>query len=1065
MKIFGRTIRCWIAVLALGCCALAEAATYRIEPEDFTDVGKWTIARGNGITQLKQLYANQQTGAVAQTDIDLPEGGKYYLWVRAETRNGGYRTADIKINGKKAGKYGDDKLKDFDGQAAQIWKMRKLPIELPAGKNHIEIIANSNYTRIDCLLLTTDKDFVAPTSIPDAENIPQIKIIGDKVVHVNLPTKGEKKNPPVIVFHGGRPWTANTLVFALAQAGAYVTRVDSVNLNGLGGASIKAFLEDKVEPKANDGITPAFQNLAKYKVAIFTSIPTENMAKIFTPERIEKLKQYVENGGSVVFSSAVPKNLQEILPVNLDTADTISGDDINFVLGTRPDDQLFNFLPEKFLLVNGTVLVQPTDDAQVWSYVTNSDGEKLGAFIAAKEIGKGKVIYFAFDWKRISGLKQYFAWAYGKQLITAIISKAGNIGLKPEKLADYSPVPAKQPKDDVSISITDPQMELVDREGVAKLEKIDGKTVATLPGGAKIFIDAKGKAAIAYPGQDKASIKYREVPTVRFFAAMEKLTSDTAEAVDDRVKYSKQKAPAWNLDDIRVDGATVVLDFSNQVGKISWQFKPGSLDLDGRHYEAVAERVDIKEYAGLLQTIAFEYGLKFGDTLAGHRAKRLACYAPPRGYTDMDFSGKVDASTSRYAFFGAGQPFSWVTTPQSIFATFVENPICANVIVSIKKGAPDINETLEVTFGRRKAPIATPYIWHVFSDKPENGHNDWMAIYQFLRHYYRTITGLKEIPSIPTASHSNTTAGEQRDKALAAAKELGFQQFHMQRCPSSIDSTCSEGTIAWYQKIRNYGLIPRPWTPADYTHGDHEKIQERKELFLYNADGQIFSYFGKHPVLDMGNPETYKWYTSVIDKAVEGGMGAIYTDMGGALTNNINFAGEESGTGLDAIIPIYRYYHSKGIQFGIEGMTPLGLNSFWYRRQKYEPFYGNEFSLIGSLCYSNDVDDIDLDYFRLAMYDSFMLNHVEGYANNFERRPEEINIYKRIGKLNPKINEALKVTVMPFIRDIPCGTSWVGENGAAVFCYDPVKKLTVEYNGKTETFEDVPGDTIIILNK
>ena len=242
-------------------------------------------------------------------------------------------------------------------------------------------------------------------------------------------------------------------------------------------------------------------------------------------------------------------------------------------------------------------------------------------------------------------------------------------------------------------------------------------------------------------------------------------------------------------------------------------------------------------------------------------------------------------------------------------------------------------------------------------------------------------------------------------------------------------------------------------------------LSKLEDYFLRNADGKIFSYFGKHPVLNMGNPDVVKWYTGIVDQAIKNGLGAIYTDMGGALTGNIDFSGEESGTGLEAIIPIYQYYHKNNIQFGIEGQTPLGLNSFWYRRQLYNPFSGNEFSLIGSLCYTNEVDDIDLDYFRMAMYDCFMLTHVEGYAFKFERRPQEIELIARAGKLNPKINEALKVTGMPFIRETACGTSWVGKDGAAIFCYDPVKKLTVNYNGKTETFTDVPGDSILIIRK
>ncbi len=880
---------------------------------------------------------------------------------------------------------------------------------------------------------------------------------------VVVPVRGkENKNSPVLLFHGGRPWTAGNTASCLAKCGARVSCVSSEYLAGEGGASIKAFATDKVEPQAKDGITPSFQKLDKFKAVFFASIPTQNLANILTPERIEQLKTYVENGGVVVFDNAAPSSVQELLPVDLAQTAGISGDEAALLAGIRPEDPRFAFLPEKFSIFGGTYCAQPTADAKVISYIGTKDGsDKLGALIAEKTIGKGKVVYLAFPWKRQAGLRQIWSWAYGQRLIVSTIAYAADLKLDQEKLVDYSPVPPPQPKDEVTLDLADPQMLLQDCAGAAVITE----TGAELPGGVKLAIDAEGKVAVTYPGQEVPTLTYTAIPTMRFFAAMEKLTSDTSEAVDTRIKYKKVEAAPWTYAGAKAEGNTVVLSFTSEKGEFDWQFKAGTLDLDGRHYDAVADRVIVKKYDGLLQTISLKYNLKLGKKLAGHRAKRLACYAGPRGWADMDFSGKRAASTSSYGWFGAGQPFSWLVSPEAIFSSFAEAPILTDSTQSVNGGGSFVQETVNVTVGRRKAPIETKYIWHSFSVGAERGHNDWMAMYQFQRKHHRAATGLKEIPSVPTASHANTLSAEQSAKAIETAGKLGFQQFHLQRCPSSIQSLASDSLGEKFAQIRAHGMLPRPWTPADYSHGDGEEVFEHQDYFIRNADGKIFSYFGKHPVLNMGNPDVVKWYTGIVDQAVKNGLGAIYTDMGGALTGNIDFAGEESGTGLEAIIPIYQYYHKNNIQFGIEGQTPLGLNSFWYRRQVYNPFYGNEFSLIGSLCYSNEVDDIDLDYFRLAMYDSFMLTHVEGYAMDFERRPQEIERIARAGKLNPQINEALKVTGMPFIRETACGTSWVGKDGAAIFCYDPVKKLTVNYNGKTETFTDVPGDSILIIRK
>ena len=64
----------------------------------------------------------------------------------------------------------------------------------------------------------------------------------------NVPVpRGKGEN--VLLFHGSRPWVAGNTAAFLSESGCRVTTLDSKYLDGLGGASIKTFLTDLVEPE------------------------------------------------------------------------------------------------------------------------------------------------------------------------------------------------------------------------------------------------------------------------------------------------------------------------------------------------------------------------------------------------------------------------------------------------------------------------------------------------------------------------------------------------------------------------------------------------------------------------------------------------------------------------------------------------------------------------------------------------------------------------------------------------------------------------------------------------
>ena len=201
---------------------------------------------------------------------------------------------------------------------------------------------------------------------------------------------------------------------------------------------------------------------------------------------------------------------------------------------------------------------------------------------------------------------------------------------------------------------------------------------------------------------------------------------------------------------------------------------------------------------------------------------------------------------------------------------------------------------------------------------------------------------------------------------------------------------------------------------------------------------------------------------------ISSGVGGVYLDMGGTTSINVSYRGDEALNGLDGALDLYRFFHGKNIPVGVEGMNPLVLDNYWYRQRFYQPVSGKEFMLIGAqlgthLC----GDDLAVDYFRAAMYGCMMMINVDGYALGFERTPGEIKLVERIGKLNPSIQLALDTVGMPFIREIPAGTLWLSQKGAAVFCRNSVEKLDLKLpagwkviHGNTQ---NIPSDSIIVI--
>ena len=1056
------------SLLLLGSVSFADA--WRAEAEDLKASEGWQQGVGKELSGGKVMVAVRKGGTLAG-DYKLARAGKYYVWVRTLTYGEKWRTGELSINGKAVGVFGDEPLREGMKKGSWHWVRLANAVELPEGKITFSVKTPKGFVRLDSVILTDDAAFVPSGERAEIEKVQSLPPFPDPLSAVKLPApRGKGEN--VLLFHGSRPWVAGNTAAFLSESGCRVTTLDSKYLDGLGGASIKAFLSDLVEPEPMDGITPAMERLSDYKLVIVTAIPPELQKKFFTPERIEKLKEYVKNGGSLMVNCHVPEALGDLLPVK---PGPMQENQENFKV-KRPAGEIFSVLPEEWPCLAPFRKAELLSGAELLAPVVDGQGKQTGIFAAVRNYGKGRVLFFNEDWNRKQGMRQIFSWAYGNALITALAGRVSGIPLDPAKtLYPLTPPPERKVHEKLTLAVTPPRMELRENTENAVVAQQDGRSEIRFANGIRIQVSADGAVDAFWKDAKVPYLRGLRAPELVFSGKLVEVDANTAEALEN-TKAGKTVSGKWAFQGIRrEDGRSATLVFQNENGTtLEWRFKAGTLHLEGRDFAAFAERVSILKSPDMIESLKFSSQFAAGNDAGGHYARRMSCYSPPRGYAEFDLSGAKKADTWSWQFFGSGQPFTWIVSPAGIYSEFVDSPVPASPRLQVAQGDKAVSQELKLIAGYRRAPLEMPYVWHAFSPGAERGNNDWMAMYQFQRKNLREKTGLKYFAPPPTATWQNVCTQAEIDAALKTAAELGFKRIALPWCPSPIEGIDSAKSLEAYRKVRSCGLIPFPWTAGDYSHGDSEEIyRNHKDWYLRDLDGKIFSYMKIHPVLDLNNRDFRKWYFGKMANAIKAGAGAFYFDMYGAAIGNINYGRPGAEPGLAGACDIFRFFSDRNIPIGVEGQNPLAIDNWWFRQKLYNSFQGREFSL---LCASPSTgtagDDLALDYFRTSMYGAFTYINVDGYAKGFERTPGELKMIERMGKLNPHINRAQEVVGYPFIRETPFGTVWVSDRGGALFFYDAVRELRVELpegwiieGVKGNVLKDVKPDSIYCLKK
>ncbi|MCQ2379772.1 MAG: hypothetical protein MJ025_02470 [Victivallaceae bacterium] len=856
---------------------------------------------------------------------------------------------------------------------------------------------------------------------------------GKKLEKKTFPKPESKSGSPVILLlFGGRPWGANALGQSLMKHGCDVTVLNSVYLAGEGGAPIRYLLYQKEEPKALDAITPEFKHLDDYDMVIVNGIPEANQRNIFTDEKVDQLRKFVSDGGKLLLTINAPADrLSDLMPVEYGKKMPVP----EALFARKPDTAAFNIVPKEWQIVDEYRELKLKSNAKSISDIVDADGNVRGIYIATMPYGKGTVVYLNTEKNRLERAQHFNNWAYSSAFVIGLVSEMTGKAMDTSKniFRGQPTVPPKHiPSENISVPV--PAMNL---DVKFKAEAKAGNRSVEFADGSRIEVDAGNLVSCYLPGENKPLVRELAVPAVMFSKKQMKIEDSSAEAVgmEDKLDAGKIK---WTLDRIS-GGETAILTWKGDEGTlVDEEIRPSILDLDGKTYRGFAVRAHIRECMNMLSGVGFKYRADVNAT----KIRRLACYQPPRGYAEYDMTSGKPMDTRQWGFFSDGQPFGWIEGKDGVFATFTGTVQSTNCRISTEKDGALPLVAVNVAFGFEKAPLSTGYIHLMRGPADAADNNGWMAMYQFQRHNLRKDAGIREFPPYPGCAWSNTSTPEQVDRTIANAGKAGLRFVYLPYCPSTINDVDLKGRIDIYRKCREAGLVPYSWNPCGHSPGAGKWFDDQKTWYAYDEKGEPFKYFGGNfPVIDQGSHDFLEWYIPKMTNALKGGLGGVWFDMGGSAVGTRNFARPGSHIGLDNLVKhIYPLFYNNNSWVAVEGQNPLVIDGFWYRANVYTPMSGREFAFVGAMPYG---DGFDFDYIRSSMYGTFYALQFNNYGTKFETVPGELKQLADATRYAPTINRALDVAKMPFIRETSSGTSWIGENGGALFFYDAVDNLDV----------------------
>ncbi|MEW6358777.1 MAG: glutamine amidotransferase [Planctomycetota bacterium] len=841
----------------------------------------------------------------------------------------------------------------------------------------------------------------------------------------------------------------------------------------------------------------------RFDVVFFGGFGREGgIAKLLSKEQIEGLKEFVRQGGGLVAVIAESGSvLGDILPV---TTGPAAGPMVFRPAVTMPDHPALTGLPTDWPTFgskwNSFNKIEAKPGAQVLMEVPARYADKSYPFLIAWQCGKGRVICLNSLWTFTTG-KDFERWEWSP----AVFGQWGRwaAGMDPvprDKVApiadrlwfwqyerDTIPGAAEHVNNPVLTPIAPPGPEVHEvrlgekRRMVVhtiteppRIEESDAMLVVAFGNGMIARIDKRGM--VGYRTKDGlvlAKDPVDDTPHILHSGAAEaKMTN--ADGGEFAVLEEALPQPGAGKQTLRylrhavveqgVDVTFQLLVNDQPEGDLLWRFRPRTMMVDGVEWRGVGESFVLTSPRLFVEHITPRHRWALGGQVEGCFTFRTGCYSQPRGYGETHFTDAKSQDAGHFRWFSSGQPFQMMGSPVGALWCYADTPAGIASWLGNQAGSGYIQMVNKINVGRRKGIVETPTLWYLYSKAPMD-RNLWMAAYDFIRAKYRADFGLRAMHPRPTAMMRFNIMGfvnlrRYADTLIPLAKRLGFKRFDCGICyvhePMNEEHGGVEALKYLCDKAHEAGMEVYFYCASAWANNKKFPVlTEHPDWVVRGRDGK------PQPT---GYPDLFAldlrsgWWDYSLAKYKElkepTGMDGVWLDSWTMPNEYINFAEPEPRPTVVEAIKYVKAIQDLGYVTWIEGQSPVALDSFWYRQDRYGPLQGNEFVLFNTTPFAYAENGLfDLDLFRLLSYNCAMFQDPRLLCN------AEDKITQTASHINHVMNEIHDTVGFPIrVRETSFGTTWECERGYAVFAHRSAKvKIHLpagKYDVKTIDSED-----------
>jgi len=803
----------------------------------------------------------------------------------------------------------------------------------------------------------------------------------------------------------------------------------------------------------------------RFDVVFFGSLAREGgIGKLLSKDQIDALKEFVRQGGGLVTVIAEGgPTLADLLPV---TPSSNAPPKVFQPVATLPDHPAMTGLPGKWCTFgskwNSFNKVTAKPGADVLMEVPARHADKAYPFLIAWQCGKGRVLCLNSLWAFSTGLDftrwewspmcfaQWGRWAAGldpipKSQVTPLADRLW--------FWDYERYTIPSVREPVELRLgeqKDTAIQPVPQPPAIK--ESDAMLVVTFGNGILARIDKRGMVGYrTAEGLVLAKDAADQMPRILYSgtAQAEITNADGGEFAvlkEELPKPGKEKATLKYLSHAVVDGGLSVtfevLVNGQPEGKLTWRFVPRSMTVEGVEWRGVGESFALDSPRFFVEQIVPQHRWCLGGEVDGHFTFRSGCYSKPRGYGETHFTDKLPQDAGHFRWFSSGQPFQMLGSPVGTLWCYAEKPAYIASWLANQAGSGHIQMVNKIDVGRRRGRIETPTLWYLFSTAPMD-HNLWMASYDFIRAKYRRDFGVKPMHPRPTAMMRFNTMGvvdlrRYADTLVPLAKRLGFKRFDCGICYVHDLFNSSHGGIEALKylcdKAHEAGMEVYFYCGSAWAKDSFPPLKEHPEWIVRGRDGKPRK---------TGYPNLFAlslrsgWWDYSLAKYKElkekTGMDGVWLDSWTMPNEYINYAEPEPRPTVVKAMEYVKAIQNLGYVTWIEGQCPVGLDSFWYRHDRYADLRGHEFILFNTTPFAYGGNGLFyLDPFRLLSYNCAIFQDPR-----LLHKPED-RVTQTASHYNHLMNDIHDTVGFPRrVRETSFGTRWDCERGYVLFAHEP----------------------------